>query len=104
MSLYSYHLHFVFPMGGLEMKVLLYNCFTFSCTCSKGSFNLVIILFYRQYRLMAYRMFIRYIHVGQVLGRHVRRPIPSCCTEYIHRIFPDPNGVYVGFKYFVKNE
>ena len=39
---------------------------------------------------MAYRMFTRYIHLGQVLGRHVRKPIPSCCAEFIHKKFPDP--------------
>ena len=53
---------------------------------------------------MAYRMFIHYLHRGQTLGRHVRRPLPSCCVEYIHEKFPAPDGQYVGFKQYVKSE
>ncbi len=34
---------------------------------------------------MAHRMFTRYIHLGQVLGRRVRRPVLSRSTKLVHQ-------------------
>ncbi len=54
---------------------------------------------------MSYRMYIKYIHRGEIIGRHIRRPLlPSCFVQYIHDKFPEPNGIYVGFQYYKKNQ
>ena len=47
-----------------------------------------------QKRKYLYKMFIRAEH-GR-LGRGVRKKIPICVLEYIHDLFPSPDGNYMG--------
>ena len=54
------------------------------------------ILFYRSYRYAAYRQFTWWVH--NRLGRGVRRRIPACVINKIREEFPEPDGIYVGFK------
>nr|XP_054750630.1 P2X purinoceptor 7-like [Lytechinus pictus] len=57
--------------------------------------NLPRILENESYRYSAYRLFTYWIH--GLLGRGVRKVIPSCAVLKIHSIYPAADGVYTGF-------
>ncbi|XP_040297380.1 uncharacterized protein LOC121008750 [Bufo bufo] len=48
--------------------------------------------------LAAYRAFTMWVHGP--LGKHNRRPIPTCAVLKIRALFPDQNGCYTGFHYY----
>jgi hypothetical protein len=47
-------------------------------------------------RKKCYQVFIA-LHHGY-LGRNKREKIPSCVTTAIRQVYPDCNGLYMGFK------
>ncbi|XP_040178384.1 P2X purinoceptor 7-like [Rana temporaria] len=51
----------------------------------------------RNLRKTSYKYFTSWIH--GYLGKGNRRPIPSCAVHAVRTAFPDPEGLYVGFKY-----
>ncbi|XP_071060469.1 P2X purinoceptor 7-like isoform X2 [Pseudochaenichthys georgianus] len=53
---------------------------------------------HEQYRYTAYRQVIRWAY--GVLGRHIRKPLPSCVVSAIRRQFPEEGaGIYKGFEW-----
>lgn len=67
-------------------------------------FSMVIIprnfIFFRTYRLAAYRHFTLWAH-GK-LGRHRRVVIPSCVVNYIRQVYPEASGIYIGFNSYTE--
>ena len=53
-------------------------------------------MFYRSYRLAAYRQFIHWTY--NRLGRGVRKVLPSCVVNTICQEFPEEGGIYTGFR------
>ncbi|XP_071988548.1 uncharacterized protein [Engystomops pustulosus] len=53
----------------------------------------------RALRLASYRCFTMWVH--GILGKHNRVPIPACVICKIRDLYPDPNGQYTGFQYYV---
>ncbi|KAL7374213.1 hypothetical protein ABVT39_024007 [Epinephelus coioides] len=51
---------------------------------------------HEQYRYTAYRHVVRWAY--RVLGRHIRKPIPSCVVSAIKRQLPEEEGTYKGLK------
>lgn len=49
----------------------------------------------RQFRHAAYRNFVVWQY--GILGPGNRVVIPSCCVTKVREVYPDPNGIYVGF-------
>ncbi|KAG9461561.1 hypothetical protein GDO78_016412 [Eleutherodactylus coqui] len=47
----------------------------------------------------AYRSYTAWIH--GFLGKHYRIPIPSCVIKAIWTAYPDPQGNYTGFKFYM---
>ena len=53
-------------------------------------------VFYRSYRLAAYRQFIHWTY--NRLGRGVRKALPSCVVSAIRQEFSEEDGIYTGFR------
>uniref|UniRef100_A0AAV2KG52 P2X purinoreceptor 7 intracellular domain-containing protein n=1 Tax=Knipowitschia caucasica TaxID=637954 RepID=A0AAV2KG52_KNICA len=51
---------------------------------------------HEQYRYTAYRQVVRWAY--GILGRHIRKPIPSCIVSIIRNSFPE-QGQYKGFQW-----
>ncbi|XP_054759764.2 P2X purinoceptor 7-like [Lytechinus pictus] len=56
----------------------------------------------KSYRYASYRLFTYLVH--GYLGRGVRKVIPSCVVSRIRQEFPQPSGVYIGFRRGEDNE
>uniref|UniRef100_A0A667WI64 P2X purinoreceptor 7 intracellular domain-containing protein n=1 Tax=Myripristis murdjan TaxID=586833 RepID=A0A667WI64_9TELE len=52
---------------------------------------------HEQYRYTAYRQVVRWAY--GILGRHIRKPLPSCVVSAIRRQFPEEGGTYKGFEW-----
>jgi len=50
----------------------------------------------KQVRFFLYRMFSQ--KINGYLGAKTRRRLPECVMEFIRHYFPDPDGIYVGYK------
>uniref|UniRef100_A0A672QI08 P2X purinoreceptor 7 intracellular domain-containing protein n=1 Tax=Sinocyclocheilus grahami TaxID=75366 RepID=A0A672QI08_SINGR len=51
-----------------------------------------------QYRLVAYRIVLKWMLKGERLGRLNRRVLPSCVVSAIRQSYLSPSGHYVGFR------
>ncbi|KAL1276200.1 hypothetical protein QQF64_035823 [Cirrhinus molitorella] len=51
-----------------------------------------------QYRLVAYRIVLEWMLLGERLGRRKRRVLPSCVVSAIRHTYPSASGHYVGFR------
>ena len=60
----------------------------------------IIIFRFSQMRFSAYRQYTAWIDYFEILGR-CRVVIPSCAVRVIRETYPEPNGIYTGFKHFV---
>jgi hypothetical protein len=49
-------------------------------------------------RFIAYRNFVSWINSGKRLGKNNRVRLPACVVKLIRQKWPEPSGVYVGFK------
>ena len=52
-------------------------------------------IFFRSYRLAAYRQFTYWIY-GK-LGKKNRIPIPSCVVKAVRHQYPEEDGIYEGY-------
>ncbi|KAF4523832.1 hypothetical protein B566_EDAN008067 [Ephemera danica] len=50
------------------------------------------------WRYVAYRDFILWVNCKKNLGRNIRVPIPSCAVWAVRDKWPEPGGLYTGFK------
>ncbi|KAG9464749.1 hypothetical protein GDO78_019442 [Eleutherodactylus coqui] len=53
----------------------------------------------RVMRVGAYRSYTAWIH--GFLGKHNRIPIPACAIKSIRTAYPDPQGNYTGFQFYM---
>ena len=58
----------------------------------------MMLYFFRQSRLTAYRQFVCWMLRGEKFGKVKRVVIPACVVKCIRRSFPEPNGQYTGFQ------
>lgn len=58
--------------------------------------------FFRSYRFAGYKQYTWWIH--NILGKGVRKVIPSCAIWAIRQKYPAENNVYVPFKEYKEDD